>query len=153
MANWNVMAFLRFLFSLFLVSTALHFGWEISQMGYYSFSVPSLAGYAAFIKEHWIVSGKDGLITVALYLLVGMLVKNAGWGKRFNRQRLMFLVVLGFLWAVGVEYHATEIAHRWAYGLSMPMIPILNVGVAPVLQMVVVPFFSIWLVRKQLSEK
>ena len=147
------MAFIRFLFSLFLVSTALHFGWEISQMRYYLFSVPSLPSYDVFIEGHWTTAAKDGLITVALYLLVGMLVKNAGWAKRFNRQRFMFLIVLGFLWAVGVEYHAIEVAHRWTYAKSMPMIPILNVGVAPVLQMVIIPFFAIWLIRKQLSEK
>lgn len=147
------MAFLRFLFSLFIVATALHFGWEISQMGYYSFSVPSLPSYDAFIKDHCTVAAKDGLITVALYLLVGMLVKNAGWAKRFSQRRLAFLIVLGFLWAVGVEYHATEVAHRWAYAKSMPIIPILNVGVAPVLQMVILPFFAIFLTRKQLSEK
>lgn len=147
------MAFLRFLFSLFIVATALHFGWELSQMGYYSFSVPSLPSYDAFIQDHWTVAAKDGLITVALYLLVGMLVKNAGWAKRFNRQRFTFLIVLGFLWAVGVEYHATEIAHRWVYAKSMPMIPIINVGVAPILQMIIIPFLAIFLTRKQLSEK
>ena len=147
------MAFLRFLFSLFIVSTALHFAWEISQMGYYSFSGITLSGYDAFVTEHWVVSLKDGLITVALYLLVGMLVKNAGWARRFSQRRFLFLIVLGFLWAVGMEYYATEVAHRWAYAKSMPLIPILNVGVAPILQMVIIPFFSIYLTRKQLSEK
>lgn len=147
------MAFLRFLFSLFIVATALHFGWEISQMGYYSFSGVTLSEYGGFVKDHWIVAAKDGLITVALYLLVGMLVKNAGWGKRFSSKRLMFLVVLGFLWAVGIEYYATEVAHRWVYAPAMPIIPIINVGMTPVLQMVIIPFFSIFLTRKQLSEK
>ena len=147
------MAFLRFLFSLFIVSTALHFGWEVSQMAQYSFSGVTLSGYDVFVKDHWVVAAKDGLITVALYLLVGMLVKNAGWGKRFNHRRFAFLIVLGFLWAVGVEYHATEIAHRWVYAKSMPMIPIINVGVLPILQMVIIPFLAIFLTRKQLSEK
>lgn len=122
-------------------------------MAKYSFSGVALSGYDAFVHDHWVVAAKDGLITVALYLLVGMLVKNAGWGKRFNRQRFMFLIVLGFLWAIGVEYHATEVAHRWAYAKSMPIIPIINIGVSPVLQMMIVPFFSIFFVRKQLSEK
>ena len=147
------MAFLRFLFSLFIVATVFHFAWEISQMAYYSFAGVPLAEYDAFIKDHWTVAAKDGLVTVALYLLVGMLVKNAGWGKRFRRQRLMFLVVVGFLWAVGIEYYATEVAHRWAYAPSMSLIPIINVGVLPVLQMVLIPFFSIFVTRKQLSEK
>ncbi len=122
-------------------------------MGYYSFSIPSLPSYDAFIEGHWVTAAKDGLITVALYLLVGMLVKNAGWAKRFNRQRFMFLIVLGFLWAVGVEYYATEIAHRSVYARSMPIIPIINVGFVPILQMMLIPFLAILLTRKQLSEK
>lgn len=122
-------------------------------MSYYSFTAPSLSSYDAFIKDHWTTAAKDGLITVALYLLVGMLVKNASWARRFNQRRFIFLIVLGFLWAVGVEYHAVEIVSRWAYASSMPMIPIINVGVVPVLQMIIIPFLAIFLARKQLSEK
>jgi hypothetical protein len=147
------MPLFRFLFSLFAVSTVFHFGWEISQMSRYSFSGVALSGYDRFVSDHWTVAMKDGLVTVAIYLLVGILVKNAGWARRFSRQRFMFLLVLGFLWAVGVEYHAIEVARRWSYAPSMPIIPIIKIGVAPVLQMVIIPFLSIFFVRRQLSEK
>jgi len=119
----------------------------------YSFSGVTLSGYDAFIREHLGLAIKDGLVTVTLYLVVGMLVKNVGWGKRFSQRRFAFLIVLGFLWAVGVEYHAVEVARRWAYAPSMPIIPIINIGVAPVLQMVIIPFFSIFFMRRQLAEK
>lgn len=147
------MHLIRFLFFLFSVSLVLHFGWEISQMSLYVFSGVTSAGYLEFVTLHWITAAKDALITVALYLIVGMLVGNIGWGRRFNYRRSLFLFVLGFLWAVGIEYHAVAVAHRWAYVAAMPLLPALGVGVAPVLQMMIVPFVGIWLTRKQLSEK
>lgn len=147
------MNLIRFLFFLFVVLLVLHFGWGVSQMPLYVFSGVTSAGYTEFIQLHWIVAAKDALISVALYLIVGILVKNAGWGRRFNYRRLMFLCALGFLWAVGIEYHAVMVAHRWAYSSAMPLLPALLVGVAPVLQMMIVPFVGIALTRKQLSEK
>lgn len=147
------MAFLRFLFLLFVASTALHFGWEISQMSLYSFSGVTVSGYDAFVKEHWIAASKDGLITVALYLLVAIFLQNMGWGKRFSNRRLIFLLSFGFLWALAMEYHAVSVRHAWSYAKSMPVLPGLNIGIAPVLQMMIVPLVAIILVRRQLNDK
>lgn len=122
-------------------------------MPLYVFSGVTSAGYGEFIQLHWIVAAKDALITVSLYVIVGMLVGNTGWGRRFNYRRLMFLCALGFLWAAGIEYHAVMVAHRWAYSSAMPLLPALLIGVAPVLQMIIVSFVGIVLTRKQLSEK
>ena len=121
-------------------------------MSLYQFSI-SVFSYASFIQAHWITAAKDALVTLALYLLVGILVRNSGWGRRFNARRLMFLCTLGFLWALGIEYHAVMVAHRWSYTSAMPLIPGFAVGVAPLLQMMIVPYISIWIIRKQLSEK
>ena len=147
------MPLIRFLIALFIVSALGNFGWEISQMPLYSFSGVTTSGYAEFIKLHWITAAKDGLIVVALYLLVGILVRNVSWGKRFSYRRFIFLISLGLLWAVGIEYHAVFSAHRWAYSAAMPLLPVVKVGVSPVVQMIIVPLLSILLVRKQLSEK
>ena len=122
-------------------------------MPLYMFSDVTVSGYGDFIQLHWIAAAKDALITVALYLIVGMVVRNVGWGRRFNYRRLMFLCVLGFLWAVGIEYHAVMVAHRWVYSAAMPLLPALKVAVVPVVQMMLVPLAAIWLTRKQLSDK
>lgn len=147
------MAFLRFLFLLFIASTALHFCWEISQMSLYSFSGVPLSGYEAFVKEHWVASLKDGLITVALYLLVAIFMQNMAWGRRFSNRRLIFLLSFGFLWALVMEYHAVVVRSAWSYAKAMPVLPGLGVGVVPVLQMMVVPLIAIILTRKHLSDK
>lgn len=147
------MTLIRFLTALFITASIINFGWEVSQMPLYAFSGVTAPEYGEFIKLHWITAFKDGIIVVALYVLVGILVRNAAWGKRFNYRRLLFLASLGALWAAGIEYHAVFVAHRWAYGFAMPLLPAINIGVAPVVQMIIVPFISVMLARRQLSEK
>ena len=150
------MVLIKFLVALFIVALALNFGWEISQMPLYetaAFSKLTPSSYTLFVHEHWIMALKDSLVTVALYLLVAIVMRNAGWGRKFNNKRLMSLLALGLLWGIGIEYHAVFVAHRWAYTADMPILPIIKVGAAPVLQMLIVPLLAILLTRKQLSEK
>ena len=47
-------------------------------------------------------------------------------------------VLIGFLIAVSFELWAVYVDHRWVYG-AMPLIPLVKVGITPVLQMIVVP--------------
>lgn len=140
------MTLIRFLFYLFVVSAAFHFSWEVSQM-------PLFTSLPLSVWNHWIFAIKDAGVVVALYLVVGLLVRNGSWGKRLNHQRFLFFVFLGFAWAVGIEYHAVFVAQRWAYTSAMPLIPVLNVGLVPVLQMMVLPLIALLAVRRQLVEK
>ena len=122
-------------------------------MSLYSFSGVPLSGYEAFVKAHWIAALKDGLITVALYLLVAIFMQNMAWGRRFSNRRLIFLLSFGFLWALVMEYHAVSVRHAWSYAKEMPLLPGIGLGVAPILQMMILPFVAIFLVRKHLSDK
>lgn len=47
--------------------------------------------------------------------------------------------LLGVLLAVSNELWAVFVAHRWSYTASMPLIPVLDIGLTPVLQMIIVP--------------
>ena len=47
-------------------------------------------------------------------------------------------MLIGVLLAVSFELWAIYAVRRWEYG-SMPLIPIIGVGITPVLQMVIVP--------------
>lgn len=109
-----------------------------------------VADYTKFVQTHWIVSFKDALMTVVLYLAVGALVGNMSWGRKFNNKRLFLLLALGGLWAMGIEYYAVNFAHRWAYSQSMLVLPVLNVGILPLLQMLILPALSVLIARGQL---
>ena len=121
-------------------------------MSFYKFEgMGDISNYFNYVKVHWIVSFKDALITVCLYLVVGVLMRNMLWGRRFNGKRLATILVLGGLWSIAIEYYAINIAHRWAYAPNMLLLPLLNVGILPVLQMIVIPIVAVLMSRSYLK--
>ena len=47
--------------------------------------------------------------------------------------------------AIVVEWAAIHWLHRWSYTAQMPLIPGLEIGVTPVLQMLVLPPLIFWM--------
>jgi len=59
-------------------------------------------------------------------------------------------VVVGVLITVVMERLATGPLGRWAYADAMPVVPVLEVGLSPLLQWIAVPPLIVWFVRCQL---
>jgi len=70
--------------------------------------------------------------------------------------RLAWLIVpLGFVVAIGIEWWALGTG-RWAYGLLMPIIPLLGTGLTPTIQLGLLGYASYWFaksVTKRCEEK
>lgn len=49
------------------------------------------------------------------------------------------------------ERLATGPLGSWAYAETMPVVPVLEVGVLPLLQWIVLPPLMVWFVRRQLT--
>ena len=43
-----------------------------------------------------------------------------------------------------IEFFATTIYGRWQYSELMPIMPVIHVGISPLLQWIVIPPVSIW---------
>jgi hypothetical protein len=48
-------------------------------------------------------------------------------------------LIIGPLLAVSFELWAIYVEERWVYGERMPLIPVIGVGVFPLVQMIVIP--------------
>ena len=119
-------------------------------MSFYKFdAINSAVDYVNLVQVHWIAAFKDALMIIVLYVVVGVLVRNLSWGRKFNNKRIVIFLVLGLLWAIGIEYQAVN-ASRWSYAATMPVLPVLNVGVLPLLQMLILPLVSVLMARNQL---
>lgn len=58
------------------------------------------------------------------------------WYVPFLRQHYTFVIPLGLVTAFLIEKHALWVG-RWAYGPDMPIVPFLNVGLSPMVQLAV----------------
>jgi hypothetical protein len=134
---------------LIAVSFALHLGWEYMHYGLYS-GYEEWNGTAAV---YWLASVGDVLYTLGAFALVSAIKKTYEWMNTATLSDYLMLVTLGFLIALFVEYKGLAL-DRWQYLPEMPLIPILGVGLSPVLQMTIllpITFFITQWVSKRTS--
>lgn len=84
----------------------------------------------------------DGLIAVIAYFIV-TLVKKGSWISSATLLDLLLFLIPGLLLTIILEYINTLVLFRWSYSALMPIVPVLNVGLSPLLQWVFVPII-VW---------
>ncbi len=135
----KIASFILPLISLSLVAFVAHLLWEASHVSLYT----GYEGLSPTFPIHvWAAIG-DVLYTLGIYFVVALFKKDVLWLRRVTVLDLVTLALVGFVLAVGIEWKALFF-ERWAYLPSMPIIPLLEVGLSPILQMVILLPFSVY---------
>ncbi len=131
-----------------LFAFLLHFVWELLQTPFYA----QMGG-----ARHWAAvlrctraTGGDVLITWGAYAVA------AAWGHSRlwlvsprRRAGLVVFLLAGLAVTVALEWLNVFVWRNWAYSLEMPVV--LGIGLAPFLQWLLVPPFTLWLTRRHLG--
>jgi hypothetical protein len=125
---------------IFTVSLFIHFLWEMLQSFAYPMDGQPLM--RTVLNHLWATAG-DGVLMVLIYGAIALWHRDARWIDRPRSQDAFFVVVLGGMLAVAIEWLALATG-RWSYTSAMPMIPWLNVGLLPVAQLALLPFVVFW---------
>ena len=132
----------------FALSFILHLLWENLQ-------APLFEGYHSFSQHFpmclFATATGDMLFMLIIYLVLAMVHKNVWWmseEKVYHSAATWILpVLIGSLIGISFELWAVYVDHRWIYG-AMPMIPLIKVGLTPVLQMGLIPLVVIKIIEK-----
>ncbi len=93
----------------------------------------------------------DVLIVIFLYFALAVVNRDLQWFTKMSKVDLAITVVLGILIAVGIEMWSLGTA-RWEYAPTMPLVPYTNVGLSPILQMIILPpiifLTSAWIIKR-----
>ena len=121
--------FFRFITLLVLVSFALHLVWEFAHHGLYT-GYENLTTMPIYL---WATIG-DVLYTLVAFALASCFKYGIEWIREARWTDFLAMSVLGFFLALYVEYKALALG-RWLYAPTMPIGPVFEVGLSPVLQM------------------
>lgn len=119
-----------------------HLAWEIGQLPLYTIFWDAPAGETAFAVLHCTAGD---LLIAASTLALGYLVAGGArwpWFRAVYLRVAIVSVVLGVAYTVFSEWLNTAVRESWAYMPAMPLIPVLEVGLTPVLQWLVVPLMA-----------
>lgn len=129
---------------MFLIAFLLNWLWEILQISAYA----DLDGRAlsAIMLHCGRAALGDAAITVGVYGIGALAAGTLAWGLRPGWNVYATGALLGFIQAALIERAAT-LSGRWSYSDRMPIVPGLDVGLWPLLQLTVLVPIS-WLVAQ-----
>jgi hypothetical protein len=94
----------------------------------------------------------DVIMLLIIYFGFALIYKNAFWVKNLKTNRIIFLLLTGGAGAVLAEIRQLSIG-TWSYTDAMPLIPVVHVGLSPVLQFMILPILVYRLSFKIVAKK
>jgi hypothetical protein len=127
------------------IAVGINFIWEMAQMPLYQ-DMPFDDPFSWWLCFR--ASIGDGVIVLAIWAIGAALYRRFAWFRPLRIGNIAVLLLSGAAIAVGIEVHAISTG-RWAYSELMPMLPVVDVGLSPVVQLLLLPFISMKLAMKQ----
>ncbi len=98
------------------------------------------------------MASADGLLVLIIYWIVCLETRNFFWIANM-RKHLILIVLSGIFLSFFIEIKNMYFTSVWSYTAAMPVLPILHVGLSPVLQMVVTPLLVFTLAQRFYTSK
>ena len=136
-------------FNVFVFSLLLNYPWELIQMPLFLGMRESTQGAA--IKACTFATLGDGVIMLLAYWGGALLVQDRRWIARPRRAPILTMIGIAVAITVFVERWAIVSAWGWRYAENMPVIPMLGIGLTPVLQWIILPPLLVWFVKRKLA--
>jgi hypothetical protein len=125
-----------------------HFVWEMLQ-------VPLFVGMAEAPHNSvvWMcirATGGDVLILLISFWLSSLVRGHRRWLLQGERKPAITLVITALVVTIIMEWLATGQLERWEYANTMPIIPLVGIGLAPLLQWLLLSPLIMWLARRHM---
>ena len=132
----------RTLGRLLAVTLPVYFAWEMLQ-------APFFTGMPA----HWLAASAicalatlgDGVLVTLVATAGAVLYRDGRWFVPPSVSRYGVVVAIGVVLQIAVEWVMVHGLDRWGYAPSQPVLPVVRVGILPVLQPIVLLPLVFWL--------
>lgn len=111
--------------------------WEFAHMPLYTLWETGTVGDIVFAAVH--CTGGDILIALSAIMLSLFVLGNGAWPAERRFPVVVGTVAIGLAYTIFSEWLNIEIRQAWAYSDLMPVIPILDAGLSPVMQWIIIP--------------
>lgn len=119
-----------------------HLLWEFAHLPLYMIWLTGTAGELAFAAIH--CTGGDILITLSTLVLALFLAGCSEWPRARAQSVLLTTIVFGVAYTIFSEWLNIEVRQAWAYREIMPVIPLVDAGLSPILQWILIPLAAWW---------
>lgn len=128
------------------VALMANLSWEIFQLPLYTIWTKGTTRELAFAVVHCTLG--DVLIALAALTLALVAVGTRDWPSGQYNAVLMCTVLIGIGYTIFSEWLNIVIRASWAYSPLMPVVPIINTGLSPLLQWIVIPIAALFAAKR-----
>lgn len=122
------------------------FIWEILHLPLYTIWREGTASELVFAVVH--CTGGDVLIALSSLVLALMLLGTRDWPSHRYLPVAALTIAFGISYTIFSEWLNIVVRESWAYSDLMPIIPLIDTGLSPVTQWIVVPLIGFWWARR-----
>lgn len=126
-----------------MATLLLNLVWEFAHMPLYTLWDNGTWTEIIFAAVH--CTGGDLLIAMCA-LIVSVLLFGESWPSLSSASTRIALVtvVIGVFYTIFSEWLNIVVRQSWEYADGMPIVPIINTGLSPLLQWLIVPSLALW---------
>jgi len=124
----------------------LHLIWEVLHFPLYTLWKTGTWSEILYAIVHCTIG--DLMIGMTSLLIAIWLMSGSNWPLTRQRHVLIMTVALGLAYTLFSEWLNVDIRQSWAYSDLMPIVPIISVGLSPLMQWIVIPIIQFALVYK-----
>ena len=121
--------------AIFLVAVAVNYPWELAQAPLFRW--PS-QGQGVWWHCFFAALG-DGFITLLIFAAGWAAQRRQDWFAQPGTSGYVVMLITGLVIAAVVEWVAVHLLWRWSYSALMPLVPLLDIGIVSLAQMLVLP--------------
>jgi hypothetical protein len=118
------------------------FIWESSHMPLYTLWETGSTTDIVFAVLH--CSAGDTLIALSALTIALVFFGTNRWPEHGYKRVALVSIVIGFCYMLFSEWLNIEIRETWAYRELMPVIPVIDAGLSPIAQWIVLPTIAFW---------
>lgn len=120
--------------------------WEVLHLPLYTLWAKEEIKDLAFAAVH--CTGGDVLIALSSLVLALFIVGDSRWPSDRFGPVVVLTILFGLAYMLFSEWLNVTVRQSWAYADGMPVLPILKVGLSPVLQWIAIPLAAFWWARR-----
>jgi hypothetical protein len=134
--------------TVFEVAVLLNYPWEMAQSVLYA----PMGSAAEASWRCFLASLGDAAMILVVFAVGWVIYRDAMWFRRRFAGRLAYTIGIGVLFGILVELWGLADG-RWQYGESMPRVPILEIGVVPLLQIPILALLTFWATARWMNRR
>lgn len=124
-------------------SFGLNLVWEIAQLPLYAFPRGTPMSSIAFAVAHCTLG--DATVALVAYLVASAVTRSTAWPIERAITGLIVALCITVGWTIWAEWNAVYITRAWMYSPEMPVVG--GIGLAPLLQSLLLPMIALAIVR------